>query len=172
MWLWWVRIPSGDLTGVTLVCDHTFWRVDWCDSGVWGYLLETWLVWLWWVMIPTEDLTDVTLVSEDAILRLHWCDSGKWGCLVVTFLMWLWWMTNITSSASCDAKKTFTTSLRMPFQVNLKDCCTIERERDCRQSNEVPLAANVCRQKPFSVALTTLYLLHCWEWKWMRMPLM
>ena len=46
--------------------NDTFWRLYWCHSGVWVYLLQTWLVWLWWVMILPGDLTDVTLVSEDA----------------------------------------------------------------------------------------------------------
>ena len=39
----------------------TYWvmvsRQYWCDSGEWGYLLETWLMWLWWVRIPVRDLT-------------------------------------------------------------------------------------------------------------------
>ena len=78
-------IPKEDLTDVTLVSGDTFLRLDWCDSGEWGYLLETGLVWLWCViipyllsyhifchtfwrfdsLIPKEDLADVTLVSED-----------------------------------------------------------------------------------------------------------
>ena len=30
MWLWWVRIPSRDLTNMTLMSKDTFWRLDWC----------------------------------------------------------------------------------------------------------------------------------------------
>ena len=32
-------------------------RQYWCDSGDWGYLLETWLKWLWWLRVPIRDLT-------------------------------------------------------------------------------------------------------------------
>ena len=31
MWLWWVRMPYGDLTYVTLVSKDAFWRIDSCD---------------------------------------------------------------------------------------------------------------------------------------------
>ena len=40
--------------------EDTFWGLDWCDAGVWGYLLETWLVWLWWVKIPNRELQSST----------------------------------------------------------------------------------------------------------------
>ena len=43
MWLWWVRMPSWDLTDVTLVSEDAFLRLDWYDSGECGCLLETWL---------------------------------------------------------------------------------------------------------------------------------
>ena len=66
IWPWWVMIPKEDLIYVTLVSDDTLRRLDWCDSGEWGCLLETWLMWLWCVRIPSRDLIDVTLVSEDA----------------------------------------------------------------------------------------------------------
>ena len=57
---------SIDLTDVTLVTDDTWRRLDRCDSGEWGCLLQTWLMWLWWLRMPSRDLTDVTLVSENA----------------------------------------------------------------------------------------------------------
>ena len=57
----------ADLTDVTLVSDDTYRRLDLCDSGKWGSLLETWLMLLWGLRIPKEDLTDATVVSEDAL---------------------------------------------------------------------------------------------------------
>ena len=101
MWPWCVRIPSRDLTGVTLVSDDTYRRLDWCDSGEWRWLLETWLIWLWWVMIPKEDLTDVTLVSGDTFLRLDWCDSGEEDLADVTLVSedtFYWWKLCIDES--------------------------------------------------------------------------
>ena len=92
MWPWWVMIPKEDLTGVILVSEDGFWRLDWCDSGYWGGFLETWLMWLWLLRRPFRDLTDVTLVSADILRRLDWCDSGVWGCLLETWLMWPWWV--------------------------------------------------------------------------------
>ena len=92
MWPWWVMIPKEDLTGVILVSEDGFWRLDWCDSGYWGGFLETWLMWLWLLRRPFRDLTDVTLVSDDILRRLDWCDSGVRGCLLETWLMWLWWV--------------------------------------------------------------------------------
>ena len=76
MWPWWVMIPKEDLTGVILVSEDGFWRLDWCDSGYWGGFLETWLMWLWLLRRPFRDLIDVTLVSDDMLRRLDWCDSG------------------------------------------------------------------------------------------------
>ena len=90
MWPWWMMIPKEDLTGVILVSEDGFWRLDWCDSGYWGGFLETWLMWLWLLRRPFRDLTDVTLVSNDILRRLDWCDSGVWGCLLETWLIWLW----------------------------------------------------------------------------------
>ena len=68
MSLWWVRVPSRDLTDVTLVSEDAdslmvSW-LDWCDPGEWWYLKKTWLMWLWWVRMPSRDLTDVILVPE------------------------------------------------------------------------------------------------------------
>ena len=60
----------ADLTDVTLVSDDTQRRLDLCDSGKWGYLLETWLVWLW----------------SDAVHSLT-----QWW-LALTWLMWPWWV--------------------------------------------------------------------------------
>ena len=47
MWPWWLMILEEDLTDATLLSDNVFYRLDWCDSGDWGCLLETWLMWLW-----------------------------------------------------------------------------------------------------------------------------
>jgi len=71
----WLMV-SNDLTDVTLVSDDTERGLDWCDSGEWRWLLETWLMWLWLLRRLFRDLTDVTLVSEDGFWRLDWCDSG------------------------------------------------------------------------------------------------
>ena len=76
MWPWWMMIPKEDLTGVILLSEDGFWRLDWCDSGYWGGFLETWLMWFWLLRRPFRDLTDVTLVSDD-ILRLTYWLTGR-----------------------------------------------------------------------------------------------
>ena len=90
MWLWRVKMASGDLNDVTLVTEEAFKRLDWCYSGYWGGFLETWLMWLWLLRMPFRELTDVTLVSDEILRRLDWCDSGAWRCLLEIWLMWLW----------------------------------------------------------------------------------
>ena len=45
VWLWWVKMPSRDLTNVTLVSDDTQRRFNLCESGEWWY--QWWLLWPW-----------------------------------------------------------------------------------------------------------------------------
>ena len=62
---WLTEWSLADFTDVTLVSEDAFYRIDWYDSGEWGYLLETWLMLAWWVMITKEDFIYVTLASDD-----------------------------------------------------------------------------------------------------------
>jgi len=86
---YWLMV-NNDFTDVTLVSDDTERGLDWCDSGEWRWLLETWLMWLLLLRRLFRDLADVTLVSEDGFWRIDWCDSGYWGGFLETWLMWLW----------------------------------------------------------------------------------
>ena len=60
MWPWWVIIPIGDLTDITLAIEDTDEDGEDDKDG-------------------EEDLTDVTLVSDDTNRRLDWCYSSNWG---------------------------------------------------------------------------------------------
>ena len=44
MWLCWVRIPSRDLTDVTLVSEDAFYRLDWCEKTMmwWKLFIQSW----------------------------------------------------------------------------------------------------------------------------------
>ena len=87
MWLWWERIPTKDLTDVTLVSDETDLKVYLVSQDA----LEVMRVTHWlnnlltdWVDVSI-DFTDVTLVSDDTYRRLYWCDPDHpdESCLVM-----------------------------------------------------------------------------------------
>ena len=71
MWLWWVRIPTKDLTDVTLVSDETDLKVYFSVTRRSRSDKSHWLS--HWVIVSI-DFTDVTLVSDDTYRRLYWCD--------------------------------------------------------------------------------------------------
>ena len=108
MWPWWVMIPKEDLTDVTLVSGDTFLRLDWCDSGEWGYLLETWLVWLWQLRerIISDDDDDVKFVYwwklsiDESFLLMKvvywWKLSIDESCLLMKVVYW--WNLSIDES--------------------------------------------------------------------------
>ena len=57
---------SIDLTDVTLVSNDSLRRLDWCDSGEWRWLLETWMMRLWFNwggFLASQDALEVMLFT-------------------------------------------------------------------------------------------------------------
>ena len=50
---------------MTLVSEGAFKRLDWRDSGEWGYLLQFWLVWLWQLIKMMEMMN--MMKDEDGV---------------------------------------------------------------------------------------------------------
>ena len=64
------RCSRSDVSQLVSEC-LMFSRLNLCDSGEWGCLLETWLMWLWWVRMG------IVYWWRLQKFRLSWCLDPK-----------------------------------------------------------------------------------------------